>query len=589
MTRSARRWLAYRRFGILLAHVAIVITSYLGAFFLRFELSIPPWEWALAIQSLPVVVVLRLLFFQRHHLFSGWWQFVGARDVVDILKSTTAGSLAIVFVVTLTGAYPGFPRSIFVLDWLLTLQLLAGSRVVSRLLHSLWHRLRLRNPPSVLIVGTGSMAQSLLRELTVHSYRERPIGFLSEDPAPARGWIGGLPVLGGLRDLPIVLKSESAAEVFIALPADRQEEIHRAIRDCRSAGAAFRIVSSVREYLEQPRLADLSTLEELFDADQPSADDAASRDLLHGKTVLILGAGGQMGAALAREVAIAEPRHLLLFDRNESPLYYLEIEFLKTPHGLTLTPLMGDVLDEDRLRQVFAVHRPEIVIHAAAYTRPELMAANTEESRRNNLQGLSTVARVAAEFGVERLLLLSFDEGRQDSLGCLCRTTELLLKRQARPPGTVFVAARFPSAVGAAGCEITRAAFALQRGLSPVVSDRKAPVRVVTARALAPLLLQALALAEDGDVLAIDAGRPQPLAEVIRYLRHVWNLPEAPVQVVPSAPDHIHSVEVGTPTCHPQVIRRRLGSQFPPCVNALLATISPEAEGGQLVENSCRR
>lgn len=589
MSRSPRWWLAVRRVGILLAHLLIIVTSYLGAFFLRFELSIPPLEANLAIQSLPVVIVLRLFFFYRYHLFSGWWVYVGTRDVMDILKSTTAGSLALLLVVVLTGAYPGFPRSVFLLDWLLTLQLLAGSRVISRLGHSLLHRLNLRDSPAVLIVGTGPTAQSAWRELTLHSYRKRPVGFLSETAVRPRRRIAGLPILGGLRDLPDVLRRKAVTEVLIALPSDRQEEIRQAIHDCRSAGAAFRMLSSVREYLDQPRVADLSTLEELFDTDEVTGDGDGVRDALNEKTVLILGAGGQMGSAIARAVATAGPRHLLLFDRNESPLYYLEVEFLKTPHRIALTPLMGDILDEDRLRQIVQLHRPDVVIHAAAYTRLELMEGNPEEIHRNNLEGLHTVARVAAEFEVSRLLLLSLDEARQDVFSCLHRSAEVVLRRQPRPASTVFAAVRFPSVLGAAGCEISRAAVALQCGASPVVSNRDARVRVTTARVVASLLLQALTLAEDGDVLAAEAGRLQSLNEAIRYLQHVWNLPDVPVRVEPLSLGHVHPLEIGTPTRHPRIIRRRLGSQVLPCVSALLDSVLGDTEGGKRVENSRRR
>jgi FlaA1/EpsC-like NDP-sugar epimerase len=341
--------------------------------------------------------------------------------------------------------------------------------------------------------------------------------------------------------------------------------------------------------LNRPKVADLPTLEELFDTEEPSFDDSRIRDVLYQKTVLILGAGGQVGSALARLACAAQPRHLLLFDRNESPLYYLEVELLKKLQMVPLTPLMGDVLDEDRLRQVMATHRPEVVIHAASYTRPELLSANPLEVPRNNLQGTANLIRVAADFEVPRVLLLSLDECRHDVFGCISRATEHLMRRQDRSPGSIFAAIRFPSAIGAISCEVTRLALDLQRGAGPMVPSIDSRVGIVTMRSLAPLLFEAIAFAEDGDVLAVDAGRSQTFGEVIRYLRQVWDLPEVPIRISPVAPDHTHAVEIGTPTRHPRILRRRVAREPPPCVVTLMSQFFPEDKGGHLVENSGSR
>ncbi|MGH9893711.1 MAG: nucleoside-diphosphate sugar epimerase/dehydratase, partial [bacterium] len=189
------RILTYRRFGIGAAHVVIVATSYLAAILLRFEFSIPIREAPALLHALPVLLICRLIFFSRYELFSGWWQYVGVRDVVDILKSTTAGTLAFVFVIVITGAFPGFPRSLWILEWLLTLQFLAGARVGSRLLRSLALRLRIGTRKKVLIVGSGPLAESTLRELNENPFGRRPVGFLDDGSQPRVRRLRGLPVL----------------------------------------------------------------------------------------------------------------------------------------------------------------------------------------------------------------------------------------------------------------------------------------------------------------------------------------------------------------------------------------------------------
>jgi UDP-N-acetylglucosamine 4,6-dehydratase len=285
-----------------------------------------------------------------------------------------------------------------------------------------------------------------------------------------------------------------------------------------------------------------------------------------------------LGADLASRIASARPRQLLLFDRNESALYYLEVDFLRRLAMVPLTPLVGDILDDQRLRQVLQTFRPDLVIHAAAYAGDMLVSTNGDEIRRNNLLGVGRVLSAAADFGVERLLVLSTDEARSDGLACVHRAAEYLLRSQPRASSAVYAAVRLPSVVGSPACEVTKIARSLQRGLPVVVPSSDARARIVTRRTVSPLLLEAFALAADGDVLAIDAGEIQSCGEVARYLRRVWNLPEAPIESSTVLPEHIHPLEVGTPTRHPNILRRELATPPPPCVTAMLHDLDFEPE-----------
>ncbi|MGH7823021.1 MAG: polysaccharide biosynthesis protein [Candidatus Binatia bacterium] len=580
--------LAYRRIGIGTAHVAIVATSYVAAILLRFEFSFPERETPVLIQALPALVVCRLIFFSRYELFSGWWQYVGVRDVVDILKSTTAGTVAFVLVVVLTGAFPGFPRSLWILEWLLTLQFLAGARVGSRLLRSLALRLRVRTSRNVLIVGSGPLAESTLRDLNEVPSDRRPVGFLDDGSVPGLRRLRGLPVLGAVEDLSRVIRDQKISEVFIAMPSAQHDRARTVIRGCRSAGVAFRILPSVREHLDQPRTWDLASLEQLFDVDDLRTNEASCHELFYQKTVLILGAGGQMGGALAREIGAAGPRDLVLLDRNESTLYYLEVDFLKRAEIVRLTPVIADLNDPERLRQVVSVHRPDVVVHAAAYTRTELIVDNRDEIRENNLRGTENVLRICDELEVPRLIVLSADESDAGDLGCLRRAAEHLVRRHAGR-GFVRAAVRFPNVLGSPRCIVTGAARSLQerRPIETTATDTR--VRVVSLQSVCAVLIEAFAIAEDGDVLAIDVGKPQSLLEVVRYLRQVWNLPEVPFQRPRATEDHAHPTVTGTVTSHPRIVRRDPEAP-PPCVIELLETLDgPEAKGGKLLEGSSSR
>ena len=558
----------YRVVGILAGHVLIVVAAYLGAMFLRFDLWIPPREEPLVWQTLPALVVIRLILFHRHHLFSGWWHYVGISDIVDILKSVTIGSGCFVLVLGLSNVYPGFPRSVILLEWLLTVQFLAGARVSSRLVHSLLQRMGIEERRDIVIISSRAMAESLLRELTNNPSVFHPVGFVLAGEASARR-IHQLPVLGTLEELEEVLSRVTVREAFIAFPAGEPDKIRAAIRACRAARVAFRLISPVNDYLDRARPIESPSLEELFESDEPSVETKHWEALMRDRTVLILGAAGAVGAALAARIAQVRPRQLLLFDRNESALYYLEIDLLRQLPMVPVTPLVGDVLDDSRLRRVLLTYRPDVLIHAAALTVEALDEANGEELRRNNVLGFARVLTAAVDFGVQRVALLSLDEADLDGqLSCVHRAAEHHLRHQPHV-GTVACALRFPSVVGSARSPVTRIAEALQRGAPVVVPALDARVRVSTLRGVTPLLLEALAMAGDGDVLTIEA-RESSVEDIVRYLRRVWNLPEAAIESSPTLPDHLHPLEVGDPTAHPRILRRLLEREAPACVASLL-------------------
>ena len=569
----------YRVVGILAVHLVVVIAAYLGAMFLRFDFWIPPRELPLVWQTLPALIAVRLILFQRHHLFSGWWHYVGISDIVDILKSVTIGSGCFVVVLGLSNVYPGFPRSVILLEWLLTVQFLAGARVASRLVHSLLQRIGVEERRDVLIVSSRAMAESLLRELTINPSVFHPVGFvLGGEPIARR--IHQLPVLGELDQLEEVLRRVAVREAFIAFPAGEAENIRVAIRACRAAHVGFRLIAPVHDYLDPALPGESPSLEELFESDETSAPTGRSEALIRDRTVLILGAAGAVGSALAARTAELRPRQLLLFDRNESPLYYLEVDLLRRLPMVPVSPLVGDVLDDARLRQVLRTYRPDVVIHAAALTVADFGDTNGEEMRRNNVLGFACVLDAAQAHGVQRIALLSLDEADLDGdLSCLHRTAEQYLRHQPRL-ASVGCALRFPSVVGSPRSQVTRIANALQGAGPVVVPSIDASIRVATLRAVAPLLLEALAIAENGDVLTIEAGDVRSAGDIVRYLRRVWNLPDVAIETAAVLPDHLHPLEVSEPTEHPQILRR-IEREMPPCTAALLREMMPHSGNGE--------
>jgi FlaA1/EpsC-like NDP-sugar epimerase len=206
---------------------------------------------------------------------------------------------------------------------------------------------------------------------------------------------------------------------------------------------------------------------------------------------------------------------------------------------------------------------------------------DAEELRRNNVLGFAGALAAAQEYGVRRFALLSLDEADlEGQLACVHRACELLV-RERGASGTSACALRFPSVVGSPRSQVTRIAEALQRGAAVTAPSLDARVHVATLRGVVPLLLEALTIAQDRDVLAIEARETRSLDDVVRYLRRVWNLPEPPFDASPMLPDHLHPLEVGEATSHPRIVRR-LANDPAPCAVALLRDLVPDAGTGEL-------
>ena len=544
---TARQRLA----GIVVAHVTIVLVAYLGAMLLCFDLTIPVRYRPLVWQTAPLLVAIRLTLFRRYHLFSGWWHWVGVSDVVDILKSVTMGSLCFATVLGFVNFPVGFPRSVVLLEWLLAVQLLAGARVTSRLARTVLERRgRLGDRRAVLIVASPATASSLLHELDRHEPMYRPVGFVLSGESAARR-IHDLPVFGGLDDLERIVSRSPAQEVLIGLPSEDADDVRGAVRACQRARIGFRQISSVRDYLERSGPARSVSLEELFAADESSSPGTASwKGVFRNRSVVLLGAAGGIGSELARAIAGARPDRLGLFDRNESGLYYLQVELAREPSPVAVVPLVGDVLDDARLRHVLATQRPDVVIHAA---------------------GDGTAARAleaAVRFHVGRFLLVT-------TPACIVRATERALVGGSRPD-TMACAVRVPYLVGDPSSGVTQIAEALRHGETIRLASRTAPVTVATAGAMVPLVLEAFALADDGEVLSVEPPESRTVDELARYLCRVWNLPETAIRIADAAPPHAHPPDRAEPTAHPRILRRILRGDPLACetVPAAMATSS---------------
>jgi FlaA1/EpsC-like NDP-sugar epimerase len=494
--------------------LGIVSAAFVLAYLLRFDFEPDPADWARLGHAFPVAVASKAVALWYFGLFGNWWwRYVGLPDLVRIGSAMTCASLG-----TAVGALTllvGFPRSVFAIDWALSILLLLGVTAASRVLRE-WgaanesRRLGRRT----LIIGAGEAGVRLVRELRGNAQLGlRPLAFVDDDPAKAGGWVQGLRILGTRHDLPDLTARLHVEEIVIAIPSAGRRQIREIVDACKATGLPFRIVPPTRDILkrdaEQTRLRGVQ-IEDLLGRPAVGFDTAPVETALRGRTVLVTGAGGSIGSELSRQVATCSPACLVLLDRYENSLYYLDQELRERLPGLPVVSVIADVSDARRMAEVIGQHRPHVIFHAAALKHVPLMEDNPGEAVRNNVSGTRTIAELAERHGVERFVLISTDKAIRPSsvMGCTKRVAELVLQALQERGRTRFVMVRFGNVLGSDGSVVPLFSRQIARGGPVTVTHPDAVRYFMVIPEAVHLVLHAGVRGGGGEIFYLDMGEP---------------------------------------------------------------------------------
>jgi FlaA1/EpsC-like NDP-sugar epimerase len=278
------------------------------------------------------------------------------------------------------------------------------------------------------------------------------------------------------------------------------------------------------------------SVEDILGRPPVQLDDGAIAAMVKGRVVLVTGAGGSIGLELCRQVAAHGPARLLLLDQCEVLLYQAEQELIAAGHGALITPVVGDVTDLARMTEVFAAHRPSLVLHAAAHKHVPMMEAQPGEALKNNVTGTWVVAHLAAEHGAEKFVLISSDKAVNPTnvMGASKRLAELMLRSlQARLGGrTSFMAVRFGNVLGSSGSVIPIFRRQIAAGGPVTVTHPEVKRYFMTIPEAVGLVLQSATLGQGGDILVLEMGQPLKIIDVARQLIELSGLrPDADIEI----------------------------------------------------------
>src|SRR5450755_2894127 len=539
----------------LLVDGLLVALAYFLAFRLRFEDSVPTRYEDLFEATIPWVVVVSLVVLGSFGLYQRLWTFVGQRDYEAVVKAAIVATLVIVGAITLlhpvdTGAHfviskkltvrlvsnpVALPVSVISLFFLLSLALLLGARFLVHLVAE--GRVRSfrvgKGARNVLIVGGGQGGRLVVRELVRNpQLRLRPVGFVDDDPRKQGSKDEhGLKVLGttSVEDLARVLDEVEPEEVIIAIPSAPGTVRARVVAAARERGIPVRTMPTVFELL-QDGSGQLRVTRQLREV---RVEDVLGREpvlmelervgaYLSGQVVLVTGAGGSIGSELCRQIARVGPRRLVLVDHAEDNLFEIQRELEEDRHVRTAIPVLADCKEEERMREVFAEHRPAVVFHAAAYKHVSMMERNPVEAVRNNALATRLVARIAGEAGVNTFVLVSTDKAVKPAtvMGASKALAEWAVEAAAaRHPGTTFSTVRFGNVLGSSGSVVPIFRRQIATGGPVTITDPRMSRYFMTIPEAVQLIIRAGSLSEgSGEVFVLEMGEPVMIIDLAKAM-----------------------------------------------------------------------
>lgn len=533
---------AVRMALVMVMHVALFALAYFGAFYLRFDFSIPQ-DWSeVALHTFPFLLGIKLVVFALFRNFNGWWRYISLYDVLDLARALVVAEVLFLAFNVFVLEPVTFARSIYILDFGLSLFLIGAARGSLRLLREAV-RSNLgasAEKMNLVILGAGDTGETLLREISKNkNLPYKPVGYLDDDPYKRGLRIHGVPVLGPISMLQDVVEKYKVEQIIIAMPSASREDMRRVVDACKSTEVSTQILPAVEAVLEgNVSLGALReiAIDDLLGRDPVRLDSGSIARFVQGQTVLVTGAGGSIGSEICRQVMRFNPDRLVLVEIAETPLFFIERELRKKHIHLadaTLIPCIADVTDRERMRKLFELYEPDVVVHAAAYKHVPLMERHPAQAVRNNVLGTVIMADHACEFGVDHFVLVSTDKAVNPTsvMGATKRVTELYVLGKNAQCDTHYCAVRFGNVLGSNGSVVPIFREQIKRGGPVTVTHREMTRYFMTIPEASQLVLQAAALGVGGELFILDMGEPVKIADLARDMIRLSGLSDDEVEI----------------------------------------------------------
>ncbi len=502
--------------------LVLFLLAGVSAFLLRFDFFLPKEMIVCLGVGCLTWAVVKAAIFHCFGLSRGMWRYFSIPDLVRVAGANLAASVLSGAILLLIGPQ-GFPRSILLIDFVLCVMGTVGVRALTRISLEVASRGTTEKHSRTLIYGAGAAGVLLLREVRENSGLPHEIaGFIDDNPNKIGMNVQGVRVLGSGAELREVAARHNVAQVIIAIPSARGAQMTRIVENCQAAALHFRTMPAMSEIIAGRSLStqvrDVA-VEDLLGRGTVHLNDEAIRSKIQDKVVLVTGAAGSIGSELCRQIARFKPAALIAFEISETALFHLENEIRQAYPEFLFYPEIGNIQNTQRVRDVFRLYSPALVLHAAAYKHVPMMERHVFEAVENNVFGTFNLAVVASECGVEDFVMISSDKAVNPTniMGTTKRIAELVI-RSLQNGGPRYVSVRFGNVLGSNGSVVPIFKKQIAAGGPVTVTHAEMRRYFMTIPEAAQLVLEACTMGKGGEIFVLDMGEPVKIVDLARQL-----------------------------------------------------------------------
>ncbi len=525
-----------RRITIFFLDVLIVIGSYYAAIQLRFGGDKGADIFIRTLSVVPILVIAKIGCFVLFGLYNRLWRYASINDLVTIFKGTLIGSVVTV-VFAFMAQNRDYPRSIWVIDWLLSFLLIGGIRLTYRIsLESILTTKRYGK--RLLIVGACDSGEKILREIKNNEkLGYRVIGFVDADKKKLGMKIHGVPVVGLLHDIHHLLTKKRIEEVVIAATEISGDQVKDIVAQCKEQSIVCRTIPKMSDLIDGTvsikKIRDIE-LEDLLGRETVRLDLEGIKSFIHEGNVLITGAGGSIGSELCRQISKLGPGKMVVLDKAETPLHGITLELQQSRPKDGLFPVLMDLRNERGLTALFDQFKFDIIFHAAAYKHVPILEHFPGEAVTNNIVATKNLVDIAKKAGTGAFILVSTDKvvNPTNVMGVSKRICEMYIQELNKESTCKYITVRFGNVLESNGSVVPIFKRQIWEGGPVTVTHPDVERYFMTIPEAVQLIIQSSAFGAGGEVFVLDMGKPVKIVDLARGLINLSSYQKDDIKIV---------------------------------------------------------